>query len=104
VPRLYVSRRGHVGVGFGCLGVLVFGFVYLLYGMLLLGLVALGVAVFIVALLVAYAGVGIDALLMRYSTSYRAKRAHRGPLRWPQAVSVGSAAAWQSATKRGKRR
>jgi hypothetical protein len=103
VPGVYISRRGHVGVGFGCLGALFFGLFYILYAMLILCLIALGVGVFILALSIAYAGVGIDALLM-HRESYRAKRIGRGPLRWPQAVNVGSAAAWKSATKQGRRR
>jgi hypothetical protein len=104
VPGIYVSRRGHVGVGFGCLGSLFFLFFYLLYGMLLLGLIALGIGVFVLALLIAYAGVGVDALLMHYREPYRAKRVGRGPLRWPEAVTVGTSAFWISATKRGRRR
>jgi hypothetical protein len=103
VPGVYVSRHGHVGVGFGCLGTLFFGLFYLLYAMLILCLIALGVGVFIIAIAIAYAAVGIDALLM-HRESYRAKRVGRGPLMWPQGVNAGSAAFVNGFTKKGRRR
>jgi len=86
VPRLYVSSRGHVGVGFGCLGVLFFGFAYAIWAMLVVFAIGAALALFLVALGLAWAGLGIDAVLGKSSRSYRGKRTSRGPLRWPKNV------------------
>jgi hypothetical protein len=46
MPRLYVSSRGHAGVGFGCLGVIVLGVAYLILAMVLLMAAPAAVALF----------------------------------------------------------
>jgi hypothetical protein len=93
MPRLYVSSRGHVGVGFGCLGALFYAFAYLFMAFVIVGAIGAVLALFLLALLIAWAGVGIDALLRKSSGSYRAKRLDRGKLRWPKNVenAMGSA-------------
>ena len=84
MPRLYVTSRGRAGVSFGCLGIVLYGFAMLFWWMLV-AVIILGVlALWVLAYLAVWAAVGIDAVLMKASAGYRAKRSERGPLPWPK--------------------
>lgn len=87
MPRLYVTSRGRAGVSFGCLGTLFYAFFWIAVAML--AVVALGamLGLALIAYLVAFAGLGIDALLLRFSDSYRARRYGRR-ITWPADVSA----------------
>jgi hypothetical protein len=76
--RLYVSRRGHVGVGFGLIG----GLLYLMfYALAIFAMVSLVAAAFLVAILVAAIVAGVNQLLIATSKKYRARRDRKGPVR-----------------------
>lgn len=86
--RGYVTSRGHAGVSFGCLGMIAFGFLYLMAAMVW----AVGVFVIVVGLAlllaVAYGAVGADWLACQLSARWRARRALHGPIRAPQEVEA----------------
>lgn len=93
MPRAYITSRGGAGVSFGCLGTLFFGFFYICGLILYVALVVGIVLVVVLGLGLAYTGawvaVGIDALLRRYSATYREKRVDRGGrLDWPERVNA----------------
>jgi drug/metabolite transporter superfamily protein YnfA len=76
-----------VGVGFGCLGFLVFGFVYLIWYMLIATAIVFALGLVLAAYGIVFLAVFIDWALMRAVPRYAARRVDRGPLRWPQNVT-----------------
>jgi hypothetical protein len=86
-------------VGFGCIGIFAYAFFWMiaLTFMAMALLAMLGLTLF--AYLVAFAGLGIDALLLRFSDSYRARR-HGRRITWPADVSAVVNSAFTKTTRR----
>lgn len=83
MPGVYISRRGHVGVGFGCFGFLIYAFFVMIAVVLIAAVAAIPLAIVLVCLLVLLA----DATL-KLIPSYRRHRAAT-PLKGPQQTMVG---------------
>lgn len=88
MPGLYVSRRGHVGVGFGCIGFFAYIFFWMIAAVVIAGVVALVVAVPVVITLMCALILGVDAML-KAVPAYRRRRAD-APLVGPKKAIVGA--------------
>ena len=102
-PRAFVTARGTTGLSFGCLGTIVFGFLYLMGVLLLVALVACLIGVWALVLLGAGAALGVDRLLVATSARWRARRAVRGPFEPVLWLTSGTRRAARRATPRYRR-
>ncbi len=92
-PRVYVTSRSRPGVGFGCLGSIMVGVLYLMAAVFFIVAVVIIAGAFLAAMVVALLALGVDRILLAINPKWRARRAARGGFDPVSVVTITSSRA-----------